>query len=173
MELQFEHPCHLISLCGVPRGFMDFRMGFCSALTQDSVCILAALGEPPVIPICSSSWKGNVFSTWSTMTCYGFFVSQYSCWSPFFSYQRQLEYLEGKCDFFFSFPQLCFMTLFPMTDFLNSKLLAHDIMVFYHSFFFCLIPSFFGVWVFFCAGSPFPACVIAGPSEKCHEEETT
>lgn len=82
MELQFEHPCHLISLCCVQRGFMDFRTGFCSALTQGSVCILAALGEPCVIPRCSSSWKVSAFSTWSTW--YGFFLSQYSCWFPSF-----------------------------------------------------------------------------------------
>lgn len=90
MELQFEHPCRLISLCCIQRGFMDFRMGSCSALTQDSMCVLAALGEPRLIPMCSSSWKVNVFSTWSTTTCFGLFISQYSCWSPFFSYQRQL-----------------------------------------------------------------------------------
>lgn len=29
MELQLEHPCHLISLCYVQRGFMGLKMGFC------------------------------------------------------------------------------------------------------------------------------------------------
>lgn len=53
MELQFEHPWHLISLCGVQGGFVGFRMGFCSALTRDSV------GEPRVIPMCSTPGKGT------------------------------------------------------------------------------------------------------------------
>lgn len=29
MELQFEHPCLLISLLCVQRGFMNFSVGFC------------------------------------------------------------------------------------------------------------------------------------------------
>lgn len=89
MELQFEHPCHLISLCCVQRGFTNFSMGFCSTLTQDNTCILAALWRAVyVIPVCSRSWKVNVFSTWNTTPCYCLFVSQCSCWSPLFSYHN-------------------------------------------------------------------------------------
>lgn len=60
-ELQFEHPCFLISLLCVRRGFMNFDVGFCSTLTWDCVHFWLLLGELCMIHIISRSWKVDFF----------------------------------------------------------------------------------------------------------------
>lgn len=61
------------------------------------------------------------------------------------------------CDFFFCLLN-CFMTLLSMTDFLNSKPLAHAIV----SWLFFVSSQVFWGCKYFCAGSPFPAYVVVG-----------
>lgn len=68
--------------------------------------------------------------------------------------------------FFSSFAQMYIMTLLSITDFLKSKLLTYGIVY----GILCLTPSFSGVMRLFLysaqsAGTPFPVCVSAGPSD--------
>lgn len=155
-ELQFEHPWHLISLCGVQGGFVGFRIGFCSALTRDRAACDSHVFQ--LLKRECSQHLEHCCMLWLLSIPVQLLISL------LFLPQTVVIPRSKVCNFF-SFAQLCFMTLFPMTGFLNRKPLAHGIVSLH---FFVSSQVFWGCESF-CAGSPFPAYVIVGPSEKCHE----
>jgi len=109
----------------VQRGLMNFSTGFCSTLTQDNACILAALERAVYDPCAFWVLKSECFEHLEHYcVLLALCIPVKLLISPLLPDTVVTWYTSRVL---FSFAQICIRTLLLIPDFLNSKLLSYGI----------------------------------------------